>query len=81
MPRPCSSAPSTILSIRELCSYIGEMGSIGWADFALFGDFATYIKEKWLMGTCTDEILILYVNSAKNSLVIVMRLYFLVICV
>ena len=43
MPRPCSSAPSTILSIRELCSYIGEMGSIGWADFALFGDFATYI--------------------------------------
>ena len=43
MPRPCSSAPSTILSIRELCSYIGEMGSIGWADFALFGDFATYM--------------------------------------
>ena len=30
---------------------------------------------------CTDEILILYVNSAKNSLVIIMRLYFLVICV
>ena len=30
---------------------------------------------------CTDEILISYVNSAKNSLVIAMRLYFLVICV
>ena len=30
---------------------------------------------------CTDEILISYVNSAKNSLVIVMRLYFLVVCV
>ena len=39
------------------------------------------ILEWPAMSECTDEILISYVNSAKNSLVIVMRLYFLVICV
>ena len=30
---------------------------------------------------CTDEILISYVNSAKNSLANITHLYFLVICV
>ena len=30
---------------------------------------------------CTDEILISYVNSAKNSLTVITHSYFLVICV
>ena len=31
-----------------------------------------------VVGVCTDEILISYVNSAKNSLTVITHLYFLV---
>ena len=53
-------------------------------DFAKFSIFVlgnSFLFMLFTWADCTNEILISYVNSTKNSLAIIMHLYFLVICV